>query len=348
MPVELLVFDQAARRCKLDLEETRGRISLILDSKSALWERLDRLFPKSLEQVRMKKIQILIDDFSRFSPDENAAFTSYFVHLNSGTIGLDCQPLQQSYWLPSLAHELTHALADGLELNSGWEEGLAQRMERDIGGAQPDLTISHLINATTLPPILETRRPLLSRESYAINALLVNYVSQEFGGWPVLRATIEAAPPECANIALDFLSLITCKGRHAVQSPYLAQKLTHDGLLRYFYMALTMNNPNSMHYKIPRWAGFAHLAEGPPATLKPMQAAVFSNPDALSSLQFASKDLEGYRVWVNSAGDFRIAPAVQAQSVPQGFESESSYSIIINLGSTSIRYAPAPEVITSD
>jgi hypothetical protein len=101
-------------------------------------------------------------------------------------------------------------------------------------------------------------------------------------------------------------------------------------------MALTMNNPESRYYQILGWSGLNHLPKEPPAKLAPMQATAFSQPDALFHLKNLP-GLEGYRAWVDQKGGFRIVPALQAQTAPSGFESAANYSIMINLGNSSVR-----------
>src|SRR5262245_16729248 len=44
MPVDLWIFDRALERCSLNIDEARGKLSLILDQNSSLWITLDQLF----------------------------------------------------------------------------------------------------------------------------------------------------------------------------------------------------------------------------------------------------------------------------------------------------------------
>jgi hypothetical protein len=332
-----MVFDKAAKECGLDLAEERGKILEILDERSSLWESLDALFPGSRAQVAARKIRVVIDRFADFSGG-NPAFASYFIRLDQRTIGLDCTLASRAYWLPSLAHEMTHALVDNQMLQSGWEEGLAQFMEHNAGGDVPDLSLATLRLASVLPTVLETRRPLPSHESYGITYAFVSYVYQQFGGWPVLQAMTSANTAGCE--AEDFLSRIACRGRRFLQQgqgvstrmirpPLGADKMTRAGLLRYFYVALALNDPVVPSYSISGWNGFATIPAIPSvSSLEPGQAVIFTQ---LSSLGSLSSELEGYQVLLNAAGAFRIFP-FGTSSTRADFQPNQNFSIVLNLG----------------
>jgi hypothetical protein len=141
----------------------------------------------SLAAIKKRKITILIDDFSSFA-GHHPEYASYFIHDADGpVIGLDCSSaIARSYWLPSLAHEMVHALLDGKGMDSWWEEAVAQSVESEVGGEQPGLALQDLGNSKRIPILLDQRRPLPDHDAYAISYLFGKYLRAMFGGWPTL------------------------------------------------------------------------------------------------------------------------------------------------------------------
>jgi hypothetical protein len=350
MPVKVAVFDRAAQKCGLSLDDVRGTFSQILDSESSLWVTLNSLFPHSLSKVRARGVTVVIDDFSDYAGTD-PVFASFYLHTSAPQslpmIGLDCSALSQSYWLPSLAHELTHAMLDGENVQSGFEEGLAQRMESDAGGEEPTLSLKHLQASQVLPTVLESRRPVPSRESYAITYLFANYIHDTWGGYPTLRAMIGSdgvkMPASCAPQP-DFLSQATCRaqarlGQIALSTSLILtlDHLTRDGLLRYFYVALAMNNSQYPEYSLPEWKGFTHLPDtAQAASLVPGQAMIFKNwpkafspGTALNGPNFPGAGTESYRLNWKDDGEFRITSPDQS---PPNFTPTSEVFLVMDLG----------------
>lgn len=351
MPVDLWVFDRALERCALKADEVRGKLSAILDKNSSLWGSLDRLFPKSRERIAEQKVRVVMDDFTDFA-GKTAPFSSYFTDMDVPTIGLDCQPVERSYWLRSLAHEMTHALLYQKGVQSGFEEGLAQLIEHLAGGEQPELTLKHLEIARVVPTVLDESRPLLSRESYAIEYLFVSYIHQEFGGWETLRAMAGTDPdlwskgvPVDCDKSPDFLSQATCRARAYLNevSPgfFAAEKMTREGVLRYFYMALSMNNPRSSHYQILGWQGFSKLPARPNSnSLVPGQAAIFTDARAVRELPIGMAELEVYCVELQSNQKFKITDYSDrsGESFIKDQKKAFNYCLAVNLAEATITW----------
>jgi hypothetical protein len=352
MPIDLWIFDRALERCALKADEVRGKLSAILDKNSSLWESLDRLFPGSRQRIAQRKVRVVIDDFSDFAGNA-APFSSYFTDIDVPTIGLDCQPVERSYWLRSLAHEMTHALLYQKGVQSGFEEGLAQLIEHYAGGEQPELTLKHLEKAAGVPTVLEESRPLPSRESYAVQYLFVSYIRQEFGGWPTLRAMADTDPELWSNgipvgfdQSPDFLSQATCRARAYLNrvSPgfFAAEKMTREGVLRYFFMALAMNNSKSSHYQILGWSGFSKLPARPRTnSLVPGQAAIFTDAQAIRGLPVGKAvGLEVYCVELQASQKFKITDFLErSEEFPMNDQKSAfNYCLAINLGQAAIAW----------
>ena len=338
--LELVAFARAIPGCHLNFAAARDRLNLILDPSSALWAMLDLVFPGSRARVVAKGVTISLDDFSSYA-GLHPEYASYFVRTGDGPlIGLDCSSeIATSYWLPSLAHELTHALFEGSGVESWWEEGIAQTIEAAIGGEQPELTLKHLAGASELPALLETARPIPTQAGYAISYLFVTYLRSVQGGFPALRALADPGAASACAQEPDFISTLACRARAYVSaSPAGAsrgtgllppEKLTRAGLLRYFYAALTMKNSSEPFYRIPGWEGFHALADPAfPLRLAPGQAAV------LSPLAPTPSGCEVYRIRADARGEFEIFPrsAGMPDPAPPADPAVQDYQLVLNLG----------------
>jgi hypothetical protein len=334
-------FEAGLERCKLKPEAAHAIIESMLEPKSKLWTALDPVIDSAQARVREMPLTIAIDDFTSFAGPK-PAFTSYFVHGAQGPIiGLDCSSrARREYWHASLAHELVHALFDGQDTQSWWEEGIAQLVEREAGGVQPELDLRYLEDARTLPGLLVTRRPLPDRLSYAMSYLFASYVRASFGGWEILKA-MNRPVDDCAGSAA-FISRLSCRGWRALTDPFIAQrfadsvlrpdKMTPAGLLRYFYVALTLDDPIEPKYRIPGWNGFKAMPYGSlEQRLKPGQATVLRSEQALEALDQVDRDLEVYRVLADAHGGFQILLRDQLSDVPAGFVPVKDYVLVINL-----------------
>src|SRR5262249_15783688 len=150
-----------------------------------------------------------------------------------------------------------------------WEEALAQQLEARVGGAQPELSTKHLAESGRIPGLFDLSRPIRGHESYALTYLFAKYIRQEFGGWETLRPM--AFPKDDGNRCVHdfedsasekFFSGLICQARTERQGALAApamEKLTPAGVLRYFYTALSMNNPNHSAYWIAGWQGLRKL-----------------------------------------------------------------------------------------
>lgn len=326
--IKVLIFKKAQSSCGISTANLQRKMQEMLSPSSSLWKKLDPLFPNSFRMVESQRLQILIDNFSDFG-SENPIFASYFLRRPLEVIGLDCSARAQAYWLPSLAHEITHALLADRNVESWFEEGLAQLIETQAGGQQPELTLNSL--AAKAPAVLsvrEQRRPLPDRQSYAMSFLFTNYLHAAFGGWAVLREMITSAQSQSSLDGL-IAQAAPVVPRGTLLGP---DKMTRAGLLRYFYMSLVMNNSEDKRYKIPGWEGFRQAPRSEVSTLIRDQAAYREGPQSPEFLsKMVAKGYEVYRVQMGSGGAYivtawHVGPTAQKPS----FLVQREFTLIIN------------------
>jgi hypothetical protein len=239
-----------------------------------------------------------------------------------------------AYWLPSLAHEFTHALLADQGVESWWEEGIAQMIEAEAGGRQPEITVRslELANHLPTPSLLETARPLHNREQYAISYLFARYIYANCGEWKALRVLTGTDSSYPAGRKGDLAALAKhlagwveteSKTNHSALTKEILlppEKMTRNGLLRFFYMSLILNSPSYPRYQIPGWRGHLQLRQAKLSALPRMkmaggQAAIFTldaraeNAATLRSLnESLDAKLEVYLVQIDANGDFKIFP----------------------------------------
>jgi hypothetical protein len=312
IPFNVAFFDRAIASCGLNPADAIIKLKTMLREGSALWSSLDLVFPESQRQLSERHVTLFIDDFTEFA-GEHPDFSSYYIKIEDQPIvGIGCGTLFRSYWLPTLAHEFTHALSDGKKLESWFEEGIAQNIEAEIGGSQPEYTMKALKG---FPSLLEARKPLPSKENYAISQLFVRYVRTMAGGWNTLRAMIS---PQSKCTDTDFLNLIACRGKIYLESSSLPRtsniamgpdKMTRQGLLRYFAVAMTLNGPGTEKYFIYNWSGLNLPLRPPLQVLQPGQFQAWT--EEANNVSY-NASLELYRVLVNDRDEFVILPRDQA------------------------------------
>jgi hypothetical protein len=308
LPINAVYFNRASVSCGISPDDVLKKLKILLGPSSALWSTLNLVFPDSQRQLADRQVTLFIDDFNNFAgprPD----FSSYYIKIEGQpVVGISCGALFRSYWLPTLVHEFTHALSDGRNLESWFEEGLAQNLENEIGGAQPELTLKALKG---FPSLLETRKPLPSKESYAINQLFVRYIRTMAGGWDILKA-MTLAEPKC--VETDFLSRIACRGKFYLEGPTFRihnspeillgpDKMSRQGLLRHFAVAMTLNGLGTEKYFIYNWAGLEIPLKPQLQVLQPGQFQAWTDEKPYLNL---NQNLEFYRVLVNERDEFVI------------------------------------------
>jgi hypothetical protein len=325
MPFSVYVVKSATSRCALTQSEIRQSLLEIVKPESLLWSSLDSLLVDSASFVRKLRVNILIDDFSEYG-GAVPIFGSYYFRSRTPLIALDCSGGRRQYWVSSLAHELVHAAFDGRNVDSWWEEAIAQMVENSAHGPQPVLTLKTLASPSDLPPLFDQRRPLGSRQSYALSYLFARYLEQQAGGWRVLRA-MSGFDPENASMCetgAGFFFKAACLGRQKAEAllsesslstadaPMLApEKITVQGLLRFFYVALAMNDPATPHYSVSGWKGLKlSRLQSTPGKLEAGQAQIL-NPD--TPLAQIPAGYEVYRIQSDRKGNFRILPRDEMQ-----------------------------------
>ncbi|MGZ3773256.1 MAG: hypothetical protein ACXVCY_02185 [Pseudobdellovibrionaceae bacterium] len=336
--LSVFIFKSAYESCSLNLDEVQKRFDDILNAKGILFNSLANLFSNSQNSIYSrlsKKLVIAVDDFGERRGVFNSFFLSEVVDTHGSPhsmIVLDCTQMARGYWLPSLAHEITHALfayegeRHSVDVPDSWfEEGLAELMEVNAGGMQPEMD-THVFAKTSpanIPTLLETRRPLLSKENYALSYLFVEYLYYRWGGWEMLRAmtgqnSLSAESP--CHSRLDFLDHASCLAQNYFSNqsrpPALTEKMTRNGLLRYFAVALTLNLSSYPMYSIPGWSGWTDLSMEPQTlnSVSSIPGQIQILPDSQNTLDYlrniflsqSSDSIEAYQI--NSSGEhFTIA-----------------------------------------
>ncbi|MGZ6442172.1 MAG: hypothetical protein ACXWRU_19100 [Pseudobdellovibrionaceae bacterium] len=369
-PLSVLIFKSAFESCSLNLPEVQKRFDDIANADGILFSSLSNLFPDpqiALSNRMPKNLVIAVDDFAKRRGVFNSFFLNEVVDANGSRhsmIVLDCTQMARGYWLPSLAHELTHALFaynkethHGGEIDSWFEEGLSELMEVDAGGMQPVMDIHALAQMPPdrLPSLLEMQRPLSSKENYALSYLFANYLYYRWGGWETLRvmAGLDTSSAESSCLSRkDFLDRSSCLAQSHYfsrsDSPALAEKMTRNGLLRYFAVALTLNLSSFPMYSIPGWSGWADFSSMSQTLISTSLASgqIQTLPDSEETLAYLrtvflsqpSDSLEAYQI-SNSGEHFTIVAlnpldTSDSNSVQQTSfnSSEKRFILLINLG----------------
>jgi hypothetical protein len=290
-------------------------------------------------------------------------YSSFFIEKMPGlkrpTIILDCDSIARRYWEPELAHELAHAWNFARGLPPWTNEMIAQLVEADAGGARPERSLERFhaelsvaeagTDPRPIPPLLTQSRLPESSKAYAFNYLFGKYLLTRWGGWETLRAMIapvdstssaSAAQKACAKLSTSF-ERMTCLGGLSLAArgfeKKLVDRMTAQGLLRYFAIATILNSPLERLYSIPRWSGMgAQAAREPhPGTmLEPGQFWFAPVKREDETGQRFNANLEVYRVRYSSS-KFRIIPREKGPDAnPEGQEWPEEMMLILNTGST--------------
>jgi len=341
-PVSILVYSEAINSCHLDPTQLSIGLRRLLSPTSTLWGVLNSLFENSRVALGRKQVEVAVDDFSTYAGDE-PDFSGYMYKVKDKFIvGLDCSSGSvQNYWPSNLAHEFTHVLLDGTGAESWWEEALAQRMENSMGGMQPLMALGHLQTARQIPELMQVSRPLKSRENYAMAYLFARYVGSRFdGGTDVLKNMILPVA-ECEKSQLPYIARLACRAARFISSekatglyapPLDFSKMTAHGLLRHFYVALTMNNAYEPKYAIPDWKGFDALPFEKTTRDLAYGQAMVSDAQTIAH-QMAAKGYETYEILVGPSGLYDIHLLDDADSRSLSFSPNLKYYLMINLQS---------------
>jgi hypothetical protein len=254
----VFVFRSAIQSCALDLDAVRRQINDAFAKDSRVFEALKNISADPESEIAKLHLTFLIDDFG----DQRTEYTSFYLRQPTGFSGpviiLDCALASRFYWLPSIAHELTHALLAKYKPEPWFDEGLAQMVEIAAGGFEPMRAEEILRSSEDPPPLFQQDWPLVGHDSYAMMYLFTTYLSANFGGWQTLRAFAGLTDTENCH-ERDWKAAATCRARASLTNrnlSNLAEKMTPDGILRFFAVAMTLNIPSFPMYAIPGWQGF--------------------------------------------------------------------------------------------
>jgi hypothetical protein len=153
------------------------------------------------------------------------------------------------------------------------------------------------------------------------------------------------APVKCGQLT-DFLSQATCRARaylnDVAPGSFAAEKMTREGILRYFFMALAMSNPQSSHYQILGWKGFSKNPARPiQKSLVPGQAVIFTDARAVREIPVGTAaGLEVYCVELQPNQKFKISDFSDRSSDAFSNHQKKSfqYCLAINLSEKTISW----------
>jgi hypothetical protein len=318
------LFQSAAQSCSLDLSSLRDSIHHLVKEGSPTLIALGNLVPDPLQEIENLKLKILIDDFGEGREKYTSFFLPSWEDDPTHFIILDCGPTSQRYWQASLAHELTHALMVTQNLEIWFEEGLAQMVEIRAGGFQPDRAEESFKSVAQVPPLFNLQRPLIGHDIYALTYLFDQYVFSRFGGWETLKAM---AGIGTACNGSSWYERATCQGAQSLLSRGLndlAEKMTPEGLFRFFAVALTLNDSDFPLYSIPGWTGFEGESSVSPLHLEPGEI-VKLNPKSSASIP---SGVESYLI-KSEAGAFEIDPLEAGTRFDPALSSGSDFLLLL-------------------
>jgi hypothetical protein len=302
-PGEIFVFKDAAVSCDLDLERVTFKIQEALKPDGLAVGAISRLVDAPLAQIGPLHLKIFISDFGK----SRAIYRSLYLPEVPGVgaaIFVDCSLAAQLLWTSTLAHELTHAILNKSQLESWFEEGLAQSVEVAAGGAQPFVSAGLLQAAGELPALRDLRRPLPTGAPYGMSFLFARYLLTRFGGWATLSAMIQPDGP-CGSEGT--FETTVCRARNyltaKLQRPDLAEIMTPAGILRYFAVAVSLDTPYYSLYQIPGWMGLD--ADKHYAPVKSLLPGSFAKMDYKDFEAARLDESESYRI-ISWGNQFRI------------------------------------------
>jgi hypothetical protein len=295
-PARLLIYKQAISACGLEgknLASIEAEFTHFFRHGGPLERGLDSIFPDSFDEIKRRSVTIVVDNFG-FKRNIFRSFHIAQVEVDgeeTQLIALDCSSLARADWLPSLAHELTHALFARRNLPSWFDEALAQLVEREVDGRIPQLNAQAFTRANEIPPLMVDQAPLPSGSTYALAYLFGEYIKSRWGGWETLRAMARTDNRERLQ-GFDFLTTAARNaqkslGERRTPDRAVIERTTAKGFLRFFAAALAIHSQTQSVYNIPGWRGWqGSLDEGSAlkeGRLLPGQFALLRLPPSTTS-----------------------------------------------------------------
>ncbi len=306
------IFKSAQKSCSVNLDKLNDTFTKLLSQDSTIFSTLDQLIDHSYETANKLSLNILIEDLGEGRKEFSSIYLPRVKGVNGPVIVLDCAVASQMFWQSSLAHELTHALLHRYNVDSWFDEGVAQMMETQAGGIQPEYRISQFSSARENPTLLELRHPFPSGDAYAFSYLFFKYLHAQFGGWGTLQAMVglDGNDSPC-DWNPEFFKKSLCHAqrylRDTTDLSQLAEKMTPKGILRFFSVAMTMANEDVPIYSIPGWNGYSQ-----PLKQKKVKPYSFVGIKNRPSHPLDPR-LETY-VILKSGIDFQIKPLAESEA----------------------------------
>jgi len=344
------VFSDLGKNCVFEERTAREAMARFLRPDSALLRELDLLIPGAFHKLKSANLHILIDDTKKRDSRHSAYFLGDYPKKNENAIILGCDLVSQSYWEKSLAHELVHLFLKQHKVPIWLNEGLAQLIEYNLGGIQPELRLKKFQDSALSPGLVDETGLFKDKNSYALSYLFVSYLFDNFGGWNLFIHILENADDRCRseiyweNFACLGQSYLAKKGKLALE-----KRFTEKGLLRFFFIALSLNHPRHSYYHVSKWDGFSgSLTEAVPGLLKlgPAQSIRLSSESFLKrKLGRKPDDLEIYRIVADDLR-FQIFPLAQSKDALLVFKSDritKDFFVVMNVSA-----ARAAELVFSN
>lgn len=311
--IQFYAFEETSKSCDFRNKKMQEEITALFRKDSEAARLIRERFGESFRSWNMGDLSVFLDDLGAQKIQHSALFLRDYPTPGASAIVLNCDPSARKYWAHSVAHELSHFQMAHMNVDSWYEEGVAQLIELESGGIQPTLSVEKLARTTEpLPALLENSRPLGNLLSYPMSLLFLRYISDQFGGDAVIYEMIKDTSSSCEQS--QFWARAVCRGAKYVEARKdLANKkmrFTEKGLIRYFAVALGMNHSSDKVYSISDWSGFygrPRFESGPMSGGK--IAFLTTNQFRKSEIQ-PSQDIEIYRLQ-SSDSTFQIFPFSQ-------------------------------------
>lgn len=334
----LSMFSNLPPKCASIQEKARTDFGRFLQPDSALFQELNLLIPNAFRELKKANLHIFIDEINAVTPEHSAYFIANYPKKSENAVILGCDQISQSYWEKSLAHELTHLLLRNHKIPTWFNEGLAQLVEHNLGGIQPELRLRRFQDATLIPALEGEAGLFKNKNSYGLSYLLVSYLFEHFGGWDLFSYILGNTNSRCRSEV--FWETLICQGQSFLAGSGQDKKFTEKGLLRFFAIALSLNHPKYPLYQITKWGGFTTSpGEAPLGLLKvgPAQVFLFDSASFVTKkLTKGSKHLEIYRV-VADDQRFQIFPLSHSKNALSVFNSQAvtnDFVVVINISAT--------------
>jgi hypothetical protein len=115
-----------------------------------------------------------------------------------------------------------------------------------------------------------------------------------------------------------------------------ADKMTRNGLLRFFYVALVMNHSSYEKYRIPGWKGAMKPSPRADELVVPPGGLVLLS--SVESLAEVDERLEIYRIRTGQDGEFEILARNRYFRPSLNLDAARDVTIILNLTRQSLAY----------